>query len=413
MLPQPVALRPQVKPCCGAGHRACIEPPVTRAADADLVRRAVAALKQVAAAVVLHPAGEALLVAGLRRAARARARHADLAGGAGAALDDVAAAVPRRAALHVLLRARLCVVTHLEVDARAEVEDHELEHLLLGSHRPGARTPWGKVKFGVTSHGVLDVEIVVEDAPALLGRRRPDRRVERVVHRHGLREGGVADRHPQPGRRDDAVEVAAQRADRDLPERARRVEDLEPLRQRLALGEGGVDEPRAGIVGEVGHLVDVPVGGRGEGPVVEEPHVAVVRGEDAPAGVGVVDEDALGRVRLERLLALAGEVHHVVGVDRRLAPPELVLGGRGRRVARARHGGAAVEADAPVAAGVAELAVGDPDLAEHALQHVGEARHERHERDVALRLGLGHADRKGHARHRQRRVHAGRRRWGW
>ena len=104
----------------------------------------------------------------------------------------------------------------------------------------------------------------------------------------------------------------------------------EPLRQERALGEGLVDEARLRIAREVGDLVDVPVGRRREGRIVEQPHVAVVRGEDAPARVGVGDERRLRRRRPVELVALAREEDHVVGIDRRLRPPELVLERRRR-----------------------------------------------------------------------------------
>ena len=160
-----------------------------------------------------------------------------------------------------------------------------------GGHR-AARALAGEGECRRAVVGVVDVEVVEEHAAALLVGGGADRRVEGVVH-HGR---GAA---PGVGRSTccegamTAVEVVAQLVDVDLA--------------RAGCVDASTTSSHCASAWPLGKLVlMVPVCGSLArcpaltGPqwcavalrrgVVVEPDVAVVGGEDAPAGVGVVDD---------------------------------------------------------------------------------------------------------------------------
>src|ERR1700678_32823 len=132
------ALTRRPLPCSSVRHAA-----LARAAEAaDLAGRAVAAVEDVAAAVACLAALDAL---GRARGRHAVVRRTALAGAAAAAVlagrarpagEEVAAAVARGPTVDALSGAgRRRAERHVRLNAGRQIEEHELEDLLLRSHR--------------------------------------------------------------------------------------------------------------------------------------------------------------------------------------------------------------------------------------------------------------------------------------
>ena len=119
--------------------------------------------------------GVAHLSAGQRRA-RGRGANAGgsratahLAAAASATVEAVATAVRGLTALNPLRRTGGWGADRRAGKARAEIEEHVLEKLLLGRHAGVRALGWKYEARCLVVARILDVEVVEEDTPTLLG----------------------------------------------------------------------------------------------------------------------------------------------------------------------------------------------------------------------------------------------------